>query len=136
MIRKIFRDYQKTLYNKMENLHRHQINNINNNENEKTNNSQKRKRESNYENEKNIKLAYEHNYEMQLKNKKSNIVYCDISNESGKKINNNIVSQFENYNRENNSKDIIVKKMPKNINKNIFDEEIIHNSDYIKSIDK
>ena len=71
MIRKIFRDYQKTLYNKMENLHRHQINNINNNENEKTNNSQKRKRESNNENEKKIKLAYEHNYEMQLKNKKS-----------------------------------------------------------------
>ena len=50
MIRKIFRDFLKTLYNKMENLH--QINNINNNENEKTNNSQKRKRESNYENEK------------------------------------------------------------------------------------
>ena len=71
MIRKIFRDYQKTLYNKMGNLHRHQINNINNNENEKTNNSQKRKRESNNENEKKIKLAYEHNYEMQLKNKKS-----------------------------------------------------------------
>ena len=31
----------------------------------------------------------------------------DMSNESGKKINNNIVSHFENDNRENNSKDII-----------------------------
>ena len=31
----------------------------------------------------------------------------DMSNESGKKINNNIISQFENDNRENNSKDII-----------------------------
>ena len=129
MIRKIFRDYQKTLYNKMENLHRHQINNINNNENEKTNNSQKRKRESNYENEKKIKLAYEHNYEMQLKNKKSigmkrnvednnyevnNIqtikrIRVDNSDsyEREKKITKENISHFEPYNSHYNDKNKI-----------------------------
>ena len=133
MIRKIFRDYQKTLYNKMGNLHRHQINNINNNENEKTNNSQKRKRESNNENEneKKIKLAYEHNYEMQLKNKKSigmkrnvednkhnyevnniqNIKRIRVDNsdsyEREKKVIKENISHFEPYNSHYNNKNKI-----------------------------
>ena len=131
MIRKIFRDYQKTLYNKMGNLHRHQINNINNNENEKTNNSQKRKRESNNENEKKIKLAYEHNYEMQLKNKKSigmkrnvednkynyevnniqNIKRIRVDNsdsyEREKKMTKENISHFEPYNSHYNDKNKI-----------------------------
>ena len=147
MIRKIFRDYQKTLYNKMENLHRHQINNINNNENEKTNNSQKRKRESNNENEKKIKLAYEHNYEMQLKNKKSigmkrnvednkynyevnniqNIKRIRVDNsdsyEREKKITKENISHFEPYNSHYNDKNKITYEIKKTdhtneINKN------------------
>ena len=139
MIRKIFRDYQKTLYNKMENLHRHQINNINNNENEKTNNSQKRKRESNNENEneKKIKLAYEHNYEMQLKNKKSigmkrnvednkhNYEVNNIQNikrirvdhsdsyEREKKVTKENISNFEPYNSHYNDKNKITYEIKK-----------------------
>ena len=137
MIRKIFRDYQKTLYNKMGNLHRQQINNINNNENEKTNNSQKRKRESNNENEKKIKLAYEHNYVMQLKNKKSigmkrnvednkhnyevnniqNIKRIRVDNsdsyEREKKVTKENISNFEPYNSHYNDKNKITYEIKK-----------------------
>ena len=145
MIRKIFRDYQKTLYNKMGNLHRHQINNINNNENEKTNISQKRKRESNNENEKKIKLAYEHNYEMQLKNKKSigmkrnvednnyevnNIqtikrIRVDNSDsyEREKKVTKENISNFEPYNSHYNDKNKITYEIKKTDNTNEINKD-------------